>query len=145
MSSHISQLWWIKPCMTHKNEQTKSRFFFSFIAIVHELWHYWLHKEELMNTLTCQWCALVIAGFVSVDGFNNKLLADSAFMLKTKGMWDETFVSKNEKTTPFLFKNVFLLLHTSRLPMPSICGTLGKLKFLVRCWNVFRNHDIEPP
>lgn len=87
---------------TKMNRQNPD-FLFSFIAIVHELWHYWLHKEELMNTLTCQWCALVIAGFVSVDGFNNKL-ADSAFMLKTKGMWDETFVSKNEKTTPFLFK-----------------------------------------
>lgn len=53
--------------------------------------------SELMNTLTCQWCALVTlsAGFVSVDGFSNKLLDDPAPMLKTKGMKDETLVSKN--------------------------------------------------
>lgn len=52
--------------------------------------------SELMNTLTCQWCALVTlsAGFVSVDGFSNKLLADPAPMLKTKVMQDELLVSK---------------------------------------------------
>lgn len=64
----------------------------SFIAIVHERWHCRLHKEyhevSWRNTLTCQWCALVTlsAGFVSVDGFSNKPLADPAPMLKTKGM-----------------------------------------------------------
>lgn len=55
--------------------------------------------SELMNTLTCQWCALVTlsAGFVSVDGFSNKLLADPAPMLKTKVMQYGMLVSKNGK------------------------------------------------
>ena len=84
--------------------------------------------SELMNTLTCQWCALVTlsAGFVSVDGFSNKLLADPAPMLKTKGMQDETLVSKNGQHPGGQHLFFFLLLHTSSLPMPSICGTLGK-------------------
>lgn len=34
-----------------------------------------------------------------------------------------------------------LLLHTSSLPMLCMCGALGKLYLLVRCWNIFRNHN----
>ncbi len=83
--------------------------------------------SELMNTLTCQWCALVTlsAGFVSVDGFSNKRLADPAPMLKTKVMQYEMLESKNGKH-PGGQHLIFLLLHTTSLPMPGICGTLGK-------------------
>lgn len=85
---------------TYTIEWTKQPIFF-FIAFVHELWQCRLHKGyhvvRFMNTLTCQWCALVTlsAGFVLVDGFSEEVVADPAPVLKTKGMQDEMLKSKN--------------------------------------------------
>ena len=88
------------PWHTHTKKWTKQPIVFFYC---HCAWTLTLQVtqgvscSELMNTLTCQWCALVTlsAGFVSVDGFNNKLLADPAPMLITKVMRDEMLVSKN--------------------------------------------------
>lgn len=116
----------------------------SFIAIVHERWHCRVHKEyhevSWWNTLTCQWCALVTlsAGFVSVDGFSNKPLADPATRPPSNAKNQRNAWVSNYGQHLFF---VFLLLHTSSLPIPSICGTLGKPQLLLRCWNVLRNHN----
>lgn len=144
MSSHISQLWWIKPCMTHKNEDKIQIFFFPLLPLCMNFdttgytkrswWTLWPASGVL-------WSLLVLYQLMALTT-NFLLIQPSCSKPKECEM---RHLCQRTKRQHLFFLIFFLLLHTSRLPMPSICGTLGKLKFLVRCWNVFRNHDIEPP